>query len=99
MSQQYDNTNSGALFVNDKGDNDKRPDRRGTINIEGVEYTLSGWLRTPNNGGAQFLSLKAERKDGAKPQRQAPQAPAQQQKRESTGRPIPEGPDMDPCPF
>lgn len=49
--------------MNDKGGNDKRPDRRGTINIEGVEYKLSGWLRTPKNGGDKFLSLKAERSD------------------------------------
>lgn len=59
----YDNTNTGALFKNDKGGNDKRPDRRGTINIEGVEYKISGWLRTPKNGGDQFLSIKAERAD------------------------------------
>jgi len=59
----YDDTNTGALFKNDKGGNDKRPDRRGKINIEGVEYKLSGWLRTPKQGGDQFLSLKAERAD------------------------------------
>ncbi len=76
----YDKTNTGALFRNDKGDNEKRPDRRGTIDIEGVEYKLSGWLKTPTNGGEQFLSLKAERKDpvggianGMNQQRQAPQ--------------------------
>ena len=58
---QYDETNTGALFINDKGGNDKRPDRRGKINIEGVEYKLSGWLRTPKNGGEKFLSLKVDR--------------------------------------
>jgi len=63
MSQQYDDTNTGALFINDKGENDKRPDRKGKINIEGVEYQISGWLRTPKSGGAQFLSLKVERAD------------------------------------
>lgn len=60
---QYDDTNTGALFINDKGDNDKRPDRKGKLNVEGVEYQISGWLRTPKSGGAQFLSLKVERSD------------------------------------
>lgn len=92
---QYDNTNTGALFVNDKGDNEKRPDRRGTINIEGVEYKLSGWLRTPNGGGQQFLSLKAERKDA----QQASPTQKQPPERQSTSRPMPEGDDFDKVPF
>jgi len=29
----YDNTNKIAIFKNDKGDNPKRPDYRGTLNI------------------------------------------------------------------
>lgn len=92
----YDNTNTGVLFVNDKGDNEKRPDRKGTINIEGVEYTLSGWLKTSGKG-TQFLSLKAERKDG----QQAPQAQQQQRRQSTPGRgPDPSDPDPgDPCPF
>jgi len=61
---EYDNTNTGTLFVNDKGDNDKRPDRKGKINIEGVEYKLSGWLKT-SKAGTTFLSLQAERADAA----------------------------------
>lgn len=69
---QYDNTNSGILSRNDKGDNPKRPDMRGSINIEGKEYWLSGWTREGNKG--KFLSLKAELKEKqASPQQQAPQ--------------------------
>lgn len=66
----YDNTNSGILSRNDKGDNEKRPDMRGQINIEGKEYWLSGWTREGNKG--RFLSLKAEPKDKNKPNQQAP---------------------------
>lgn len=58
----YDKTNTGVLFKNDKGDNPKRPDRTGTIDIEGVEYRLSGWIKDRPND-APFLSLKAERKE------------------------------------
>lgn len=44
----FDNTNTFALFRNDKEGNEKRPDRTGYINIDGKEYWLSGWNR--NNG-------------------------------------------------
>jgi hypothetical protein len=65
----YDNTNSGALFINDKGDNEKRPDYRGTINIEGVIYKLAGWKRELRDETGKItgkmLSIKAEPKDEA----------------------------------
>jgi len=57
----YDNTNSGAIFVNDKGDNPKRPDRKGSINVEGVDYWISGWIREKE--GKPYMSLKVERKE------------------------------------
>lgn len=44
----YDNTNRGTLFPNDKADNPKRPDYTGTINVEGKEYKLSAWLKPPS---------------------------------------------------
>ena len=51
MSEKaFDNEMKFALFENDKGDNPKRPDRRGTIQINGVEYKLSGWISTDKNG-------------------------------------------------
>lgn len=54
---QYDNTNRGTLFVNDRKSSDSQPDLRGKINIGGVDHWLSGWWKEPRNGGAQFLSL------------------------------------------
>jgi hypothetical protein len=54
----YDNTNKGSLFKNDKGDNPKRPDYQGKINIDGADYKLSAWLQTPKNGGAKYMALK-----------------------------------------
>ncbi len=62
----YDNTNSGAVFVNDRKSNDSQPDRKGSINIEGREFWLSGWLKKDKNG-KPFLSLKATPKDEQKP--------------------------------
>jgi len=63
MNQQYDNTNAGALFKNDKDGNEKRPDYKGQIVINGTEYWLSAWIRTKKDGsGGKFMSLKAEPK-------------------------------------
>lgn len=57
----YDNEKSGVLFKNDKDGNEKRPDYKGSIQIEGVEYWLSAWIKDGKRG--KFLSLKAEAKE------------------------------------
>ncbi len=66
--KQYDNTNRGVLFVNDKGDNDKRPDKRGQLSIKADDYTpdadgnvliyLSAWINQNDTHG-EIISLKA----------------------------------------
>ena len=58
---QYDNTNRGVLFINDRKERDTQPDRTGSINIEGVEYFLDGWIKDGAKG--KFLSLSVKRKD------------------------------------
>jgi hypothetical protein len=63
MSKPFDKTNTWTLNRNDKGDNPKRPDFRGTVNIEGVEYSLSGWTREGQNG--KFISGPVEPKKDA----------------------------------
>lgn len=71
----YDNTNRGVLFKNDRKEKDTQPDRTGSINIEGVEYFLDGWIKT-SESGRQFMSLSVKRKEKqsqAAP-RQAPRA-------------------------
>lgn len=63
----YDNTNSGILTRNDKGDNPSRPDYRGSINIDGVDYWLSGWIKVGREGtklaGEKYMSLSVKAKD------------------------------------
>lgn len=52
----YDNTNKIAIFKNDKGDNPKRPDYRGTLNIDGREYKCSLWIREKKDGsGMKYM--------------------------------------------
>lgn len=60
----YDNKNKGALFINEKKRNDKDPDRSGNINIEGVDYWLSGWINEKD--GKKYLTLAAKKKEPKK---------------------------------
>ena len=65
----YDNTNTGALFVNEDKDegHPKWPDRKGRLNVNGVDYWLSGWLKT-SKSGKKYLQLKlGDEKGGTKP--------------------------------
>jgi hypothetical protein len=90
----YDNTDSGVLFKNDKGDNPSRPDYKGSINVGGTDFWLSAWIKDGNKG--KFMSLSVKPKEDqqrqAPPQRQAPtrQAPSRSQSA---------APDMDDVPF
>ncbi len=63
MAKEFDNTNTGTLFNNqDKKQKDSWPDYGGSINVDGVDYWLSGWLKTSAKTGAKFLSLAVKPK-------------------------------------
>ena len=73
--KQFDNTNRGLLAKNDRKQSENHPDYTGSININGVEYWLSGWLKTGQNGrlaGQKFFSLSIKPKDGLAEPRPAP---------------------------
>lgn len=63
----YDNTNSGILTRNDKQGNENRPDYRGSINVDGVEYWLSAWIKEGRDGtklaGQKYMSLSVQPKE------------------------------------
>jgi hypothetical protein len=61
----YDNTNRGALFRNDKREADTDADYNGTVNIEGTEFWLNGWLKT-SKAGDKYISLSVRPKEAAK---------------------------------
>ena len=58
---EYENTNKGVLFKNDKKESDKHPDYKGSINVDGRELWLSAWVRNGKNG--KLLSLAVTPKE------------------------------------
>lgn len=73
---QHDNTNSGALFKNEKQGKETRPDYRGTLNVNGTDFWISAWIKSSKNGGTKYMSLSVQAKEDTdrKPERTAPAA-------------------------
>ena len=69
---QYDNTNRGSLFKNNRKENEKHADYNGSINVDGHDFWLNAWLKTDKNGN-KYMSLSVKRKDGtaARPEAQS----------------------------
>jgi len=59
---EYDNTNRGSLFKNDRKDDAKFPDYKGSLNVDGVEYWLSAWIKLSKDG-QKFMSLSIKNKN------------------------------------
>ena len=57
--------NSGVLFVNDKKDNEKAPNYKGNIMVDGQEYWLSAWVKEGKTG--KFLGLAVSPRDEQPP--------------------------------
>jgi uncharacterized protein (DUF736 family) len=53
---EYDDSNRGVLFKNDRKETEKHPDLSGTININGVDHWLNAWSKVSQNG-KKFISL------------------------------------------
>lgn len=67
---QYDDTNKGAIWKNDKRETDKHPHFTGQANVDGVEYWVSAWKRDADaNEKAPALRFAFKPKDekAAKP--------------------------------
>lgn len=69
---EYDNTNTGALFRNQEKITERHPDYKGSLNVEGKEYWLSGWIKTSSGrgklpAGAKFLSVAITAKNDPPP--------------------------------
>jgi hypothetical protein len=53
---EFDPTNRGTLFKNEKKEEEKQPDMNGTLNVGGVEYWISGWKKV-SKAGSGYISL------------------------------------------
>ena len=73
---EYDNNLSGVLFKNDKDGNEKRPDYKGSAEIEGVQYWVSAWIREGAKGKFMSMKYEAKEKQAAPAKRSTDQAPA-----------------------
>ena len=62
---QYDNTNRGAIFKNEDKQQDNHPDYKGSLNVNGVDLWVSGWLKTSEKTGKKFMSLSVKPKNAA----------------------------------
>ncbi len=83
MAQGYDNTNSGILKRNANKQKDTHPDYRGTINVNGTDYWLSGWLKEGKPGskleGQKYFSLSITEMDEQQGGGRGAPRPAQRQ--------------------
>jgi hypothetical protein len=69
----YDNTNRGVMFKNDRKEQATHADYRGTINVEGKDYWLNCWVKESKKDGRKFFSLSVKEK-GVNAPPQIPQA-------------------------
>jgi hypothetical protein len=60
--------NRGVLFRNDDKAKDTDRDYSGTLNVEGCEYWVSGWVNVSKKG-TKYLSLSIKPKDDDKPEK------------------------------
>ncbi len=80
---EYDNKNRGAIWKNDDKQDDKHPDFKGSLNVDGVEFWVSAWKRkegaSPKAPALSFsVKPKDEQPQQSISQRAKPKGPAKQ---------------------
>ena len=53
--------NSGVLFINDKKENERAPQYKGNITVNGQDYWLSAWIKEGKSG--KFMGLAVSPKE------------------------------------
>ena len=59
--------NSGVLFVNDKKENERSPNYKGNITVDGKDYWLSAWVKEGKSGKFMGLAVSPKEEYKAKP--------------------------------
>jgi hypothetical protein len=52
----------GALFKNTRKTKPNHPDYEGSINVDGMQVKLTGWIKQGKNGNFLSLSVKVDEK-------------------------------------
>lgn len=83
----FDKTNRGSIWKNDKKEKETHPDFTGSLNVDGVEYWVSAWKRKPDQSDkAPALSFSIKPKEASQPQQSyQPQRNAQGAQRSNAG--------------
>lgn len=61
MAKEFDNTNRGTLWRNDRKEKATHPDHTGSLNVDGKEYWLSAWVKDGKRG--KFFSIAIKPKE------------------------------------
>lgn len=72
-------TNRGSMFENDKKTEDRQPDFKGEINVNGQLYWISGWKEVTTRG-TKRLSLSVQEKQQEERAQSAPRQQFQQRR-------------------
>ena len=60
----YDNTNRGSIWKNEKKLTENHPDFTGSLNVDGKEFWVSAWKRKPDaKEGSPALSFAVSEKE------------------------------------
>lgn len=62
---------TGTLFVNNKKEQEKHPDKTGSCKIDGKEYWISAWTKYDDQGRERFslaFKLKEEKPNKPRPE-------------------------------
>lgn len=80
--QEYDNTNRGALYKNDKKRGDNDPDYTGVGNLDGADCYVNAWITPKEKRGPKTpllkLSFKAKGERAEPPKGDPKPAPGRQ---------------------
>jgi len=69
---EFDKTNRGSIWRNEKKEKDTHPDFTGSLNVDGVEYWVSAWKRKEGaHAKAPALSFSIKPKEEQKDNRSA----------------------------
>jgi len=73
----YDNRNRAVLFKNTDKRDDRDPDYRGNLNVDGKEFWLDFWLQKAKKDGKTFMSGRIKPKMASEHRGGAANPPAQ----------------------